>query len=385
MQMRAFPGACRVGSLWLTGAGVGSSHARSFVTAGLLTGLAVVSACSEQKPVVTQQPHVVNAEQVSISQYAPILSLTGVIEARVLNDVAFRVGGRVNERFVDVGDRVEAGTLLAKLDPAEQQSDLQSAQADLDSAQANLTQATATFERQKTLLEKGFTTKSDYDAAQEAMQVAQGSVDSAKTALQNAQDALSYTELKADRPGVITARNVETGQVIQAAQAVFTVAEDGDRDAVFNVPETVVSGPAPSPAVAIVLLTDPGVRAEGKVREIAPVVDQSSLSVEVKVTIPNTPPSLPLGAAVLGSVVAQPREAVILPWEALTSMQGTPAVWLVDPASKAVSLQQIELLGYDSGTVIVSKGLSPGQNVVTAGGQLLTPGQIVEIAAEVGP
>ncbi|WP_163595045.1 HlyD family efflux transporter periplasmic adaptor subunit, partial [Klebsiella pneumoniae] len=87
-------------------------------------------------------------------------------------------------------------------------------------------------------------------------------------------------------------------QVVQAAQTVFTVAEDGDRDAVFNVQETLVAGVHGStpPPVAVALLADPKVTAQGTVREIAPVVDPASGSVRVKVALPATPAAMPLGA-----------------------------------------------------------------------------------------
>ncbi|TIV65023.1 MAG: efflux RND transporter periplasmic adaptor subunit, partial [Mesorhizobium sp.] len=148
-------------------------------------------------------------------------------------------------------------------------------------AQAQLTQAEATYQRQKTLLSQGFTTRRDFDSADQALKVAQGSVDAAQSALANAKEDLSYTELKAAAAGVITARQVEAGQVVQAAQTVFTIAEDGDRDAVFNVHETLVAQTPPSPAVTITLLSDPQVRAVGKVREISPAVDTQSGSIRV--------------------------------------------------------------------------------------------------------
>jgi len=94
----------------------------------------------------------VRTETVAMADYAPRTSLTGVIAARTLNNLSFRVGGRVAERLVDVGQHVDKGAVLARIDPQEQQSDLRSAQADLDAAQAQLTQSAAAFERQKTLL-----------------------------------------------------------------------------------------------------------------------------------------------------------------------------------------------------------------------------------------
>ncbi|AZO56602.1 efflux RND transporter periplasmic adaptor subunit [Mesorhizobium sp. M8A.F.Ca.ET.057.01.1.1] len=344
------------------------------------TALALLAGCQKQEAADKKLPVMVRTETVAMADYAPRTSLTGVIAARTLNNLSFRVGGRVAERLVDVGQHVDQGTVLARIDPQEQESDLRSAQADLDAAQAQLTQAAATFERQKTLLAQGFTTRRDYDAADQALKVAQGSVDAARSAFANAQQNLSFTELKAGAAGVITARQVETGQVVQAAQTVFTVAEDGDRDAVFNVQETLVARTPASPTVTITLLSDPQVRATGKVREISPAVDPASGSIRVKVAIPDTPAGMPLGAAVIGSVGAKPAKAILLPWQALTSSAGKPAVWIVDPATKAVTAAPVEVLAFDSGTVVIAEGLNEGQSVVTSGGQLLSPGQTIEIS-----
>ncbi|TPL10854.1 efflux RND transporter periplasmic adaptor subunit [Mesorhizobium sp. B2-4-14] len=340
----------------------------------LLTG------CQKQEAGAKKLPIMVRTETVALADYAPRTTLTGVIAARSLNNLSFRVGGRVAERLVDVGQHVDQSAVLARIDPQEQESDLRSAQADLDAAQAQLTQAAATFARQKTLLAQGFTTRRDFDTADQALTVAQGSVDAAQSAFANAQQNLSFTELKAGAAGVITARQIETGQVVQAAQTVFTVAEDGDRDAVFNVQETLVARTPTSPAVTITLLSDPQVRATGKVREISPAVDQASGSIRVKVGIPDTPTGMPLGAAVIGSVSAKPAKVILLPWQALTSSAGKPAVWIVDPLTKAVATTPVEVLAFDSGTVVIAKGLNEGQSVVTAGGQLLSPGQTIEIA-----
>lgn len=339
-----------------------------------------LAGCQKQEAAAKKLPVMVRTETVAIADYAPRTSLTGVIAARTLNNLSFRVGGRVAERLVDVGQHVDQGAVLARIDPQEQESDLRSAQADLDAAQAQLTQAAAAFERQKTLLAQGFTTRRDFDAADQAQKVAQGSVDAAQSALANTKENLSFTELKAGAAGVITARQVEAGQVVQAAQTVFTVAEDGDRDAVFNVQETLVARTPAAPAVTITLLSDPQVRATGKVREISPAVDPASGSIRVKVAIPDTPAAMPLGAVVIGSTSAKPTKAIFLPWQALTSSGGKPAVWIVDLSTKAVTMTPVEVLAFDSGTVVINKGLKEGQRVVTASGQLLSPGQTVEIS-----
>ncbi|HEV2505876.1 MAG TPA: efflux RND transporter periplasmic adaptor subunit [Mesorhizobium sp.] len=342
---------------------------------------ALVSGCQRQEAKKAEKlPVLVATQKAEVSDYADTVSLTGVIAARTLNNLSFRVGGRVAERLVEVGDHVDAGQVLARIDPQEQESDLRTAQANLDAAQAQLTQTSAAFDRQKTLLGQGYTTRRDYDQADQALKVAQGSVEAARSALANARENQSFTELRAGAPGIVTARTVEAGQVVQAAQTVFVVAEDGDRDAVFNVQETLVAGVHGSgpPPVTVALLANPKVTAQGVVREISPVVDPASSSVRVKVAIPQTPSAMPLGAAVVGSVSGMHGQAVTLPWQALTSSDGKPAVWVVDPASKAVAIAPVTVLAYGTATVAIGDGLKAGQTVVTAGGQLLSPGLVVE-------
>jgi RND family efflux transporter MFP subunit len=342
--------------------------------------LALLTGCGEQQTQAEKPLVRVLAADATPINFAPTLSLTGVIAARTESNIAFRTGGRVAERFVDVGDHVEPGTMLARIDPQEQESDLRAAQAGVDAAEAQVRQTTAAFERQEKLLKDGFTTRREYDQAAQAMQVAKGSLEAAQSQLQNAKDAVGYTELKAERAGIVTSRSIEAGQVVQAAQTIFVIAEDGDRDAVFNVNEALVANSAPAPEITITLLSDPSVTAPGKVREVAPVIDPTSGTIRVKVAIPDTPARMPLGAAVAGSAVARPAQAIILPWQALFSDGGRPAVWTIDRATNTVALTPVTVSSYNSGTVAIGGGLAGGQRVVVAGGQFLRPGLQVEVA-----
>ncbi len=177
----------------------------------------------------------VSAETVKVTEYRPQLVLTGTVAARNLINLAFRASGQVTVRNADVGQKVEAGDLLARIDAVEQQAVLRSAQASLNAAQAQLVQATANYVRQQALLKQGFTTRGQFGTAEENKQRAESALISAQSQMKNAQDMMSYTELRAPRSGVVTARNIETGQLVQAAQTAFTIAADGERDAVFDV------------------------------------------------------------------------------------------------------------------------------------------------------
>jgi multidrug efflux pump subunit AcrA (membrane-fusion protein) len=109
---------------------------------------------------------------------------------------------------------------LAKLDSSEQRADLDAATAAMAASESQLRVAAATFQRQKTLLSNGFTTRVSFDQAQEGLKSAEASLEDAKAQLGKAKEALGDTELRADAAGVITARRLETGQVVQAAQPV---------------------------------------------------------------------------------------------------------------------------------------------------------------------
>jgi len=172
-----------------------------------------------------------------IVDFAPSITLTGVVAAVVSTDLSFRVGGKIVERLVNVGDHVVKGQVLARLDPEEQQAELASAEAGVGSGDAMLRQTTAAFERQKALLTRGNTTRRDYDQAEAALRSARAQLDQAHADLKLAQDQLSYTVLRADADGIITAQVAEVGQVVAQAQLIYTLARDGPRDAVFNVHE----------------------------------------------------------------------------------------------------------------------------------------------------
>ncbi|MBE7202781.1 MAG: efflux RND transporter periplasmic adaptor subunit, partial [Parafilimonas terrae] len=215
--------------------------------------------------------------------------LTGDIQAQAQVNVSFRTNGKVAERRVEVGDHVEADQVLASLEPLTQRANLDNAKAALNSAEALLTQAKMSFERQKQLLSGGFTTRSTYDNAEQELRTTQAAVDSARAAFGTAQEQFSYTELRAGVAGIVTSRSFEVGQVVQSGQTVLVVAQDGPRDAVFNVYESLTTQPPDGDTVAVALQADPAVATTGTVREISPTVDASSGTVRVKIGLRSTP------------------------------------------------------------------------------------------------
>ena len=312
------------------------------------------------------------------------VSLTGQIRAKDQASVAFRLDGRMIERPVNVGDMVTAGQGVARLDPQIQQNALRSAQANLASVRALLTQAQLTFGRQQKLLKSGWTTRADFDSAQQSLLTVQAQVDSAQAQVRIAQELLGYTVLSADAAGAVTAVGAEPGEVVRAGQMVVRLAREGGRDAVFDVPEQLIRTGPRDPLVEIALTEDPRVKASGRVREVAPQADPTTRTFQVKVGIIDPPEAMHLGSTITGRIKLSAPPGVEVPASALTEADGRPAVWVVDPKSMTVALRNVDVLRYDPATVVISHGLQTGDTVVTAGVQTLRPGQKVRLLGAEG-
>jgi RND family efflux transporter MFP subunit len=339
--------------------------------------MTLLSACDDDTAGSVKRAAFVRTEIVQQRDRQTSVTLTGEIQARSSADLSFRVSGRVLARFVDVGAHVNPWDVLARLDPAEQQADLDAATAAEAAAESQLQVARTNFERQKTLLAQRFTTQVAFDQAQEVLRSTESSLESAKAQLGTAKDALGYTELRAGAAGLITARNLEAGQVVQAAQPVFTLAQDGDRDAVFDVYESLFFGDYDGDQVSLVLVSDPSVTAMGHVREVSPAIDPKSSTVRVKVAIQNPPAAMTLGSAVAGTARSRPTAQIAVPWTALMSLGSKPAVWIVDPTTNTASLKSVEIGAYEADAVVIKRGLEAGERVVVDGGKLLSSGQPV--------
>jgi RND family efflux transporter MFP subunit len=333
--------------------------------------------CKDQPAASGGRAALVRTEIVRLQERHADLTLTGEVRARYRADLAFRVTGRVIARLADVGSHVAAGEVLARLDPTEQQADVDAATASVAAAESQVRVARTTFERQQALISQGFTTRVAFDQAQEALRSAESALESAKAQLGTAKDTLGYTELRAGAAGVITARSVEAGQVVQAAQPVFTLAQDGDRDAVFDVNESIFFHDPDGDTISLALVSDRGVTATSHVREVSPAVDPKSATVRVKLAIENPPAAMALGSAVTGTAGFTFAKQIILPWTALMALGSRPAVWVVDPATNTVALRPITIESHERGAVVVKGGLAPGDRVVIDGGKLLSTGEQV--------
>jgi RND family efflux transporter MFP subunit len=345
----------------------------------LAPALAVLAGCepaADAGPQPARPVRTVTAEKGHIGEQ---VVLTGQISAENEASLAFRIGGRIIERLANVGDRVEPDQVLAKLDPQDELNALRSAQAAVAAAQGQLVEVSNNFDRQKTLLERGFTTKVLFDQAQQSYRTAQSRLDDALAQLQIAEDRVSYTQLEANVTGSITARGAEAGEVVQPGQMIFQVARQDGRDAVFDVPAAVKRSAPPDPKIVVTLTDDPSVTATGRVRQVDPQADPITRTFRVRVSLIDPPAAMLLGATVTGRMQLEAAPAISIPASALTSYNNHPAVWIVDPSTMTVSMRNVEVQRFDPANVVISQGLEGGEIVVTAGIQALYPGRKVRL------
>ncbi|MFD0740037.1 efflux RND transporter periplasmic adaptor subunit [Lysobacter koreensis] len=338
-------------------------------TAALLAGCGAPPEVVEAaRPVLVAHPV---AAGDSVAAYA------GEVRAREESPLAFRVGGHLVERKVDVGDHVRRGDLLAVLDAGDLQAQARAAQAQLAAAQAELGRARADQARYATLGREQLVSRSTIDAQNAAAAAAQGQVNAARANLDVASNQSAYTQLRAPSAGVIAARSAEAGQVVGAGQTVFTLASDGAREVAFAVSESAIATLKPGASVLVEVWSQPGQRWPGRVREIAPAADPASRTYAARVTVAAPAGTFELGQSARVYLPQAGNGGLSVPLAALQRSGNGAAVFVVDPATSTLKLQPVQVGPYGQDRAPVKGGLDANDWVVAAGGHLLRAGQKV--------
>lgn len=309
------------------------------------------------------------------------------IRARTEARLSFRVGGKVTQRAVELGQRVRPGQLLAQVDPQDLRLGADAAKAALSAAEAQAAQAAADLARFKELRAQGFISEAELERHTTADRAAQASLRQARAQAGVQLNQAGYASLTAGAAGVITSVDVEPGQVVAAGQPVLTLAQDGPRDVVFSVPEDM------GPTVRALIGKAAGIQvrrwgtsewAPAKVREVAGATDSLTRTLQVKADIGDLQAELGQTAAVLVRAPTRVQGGIQLPLHALAQREGRSVVWVLDGASMTVKPQPVVTGDVVGNVVLIAQGLQPGQEVVTAGVQVLTPGQKVKRYVEPG-
>lgn len=304
----------------------------------------------------------------------------GEIVPRIETPIAFKSNGRIAERLVAVGDVVDEGQVLIRLERADFENQLLVAQAEEAAARSALATAEATLERQSRLVQSGSVSRAAFEATEQEAESARARLESAQANVNLARLALDHTDIAAPMAGVVTATAGNPFQVVTAGQEVVRIATLDDPEAVFDVPEQLMRDGNENIAVSLALLSDPSVVATGRVSEVSPVADPSTRTYRVRVAIDDAPERMLLGAPVSGSLILDAQQVFELPATSLTSVDGGPAVYVVDRATDTVVRKPIEISHQNATSLFVSQGVEDGDQVVTAGVSTLRPGQAVTLS-----
>ena len=322
-------------------------------------------------------PRTVRMQELKNDATSAEQTYTGIVRARYETDLAFRVGGKIISRQVEIGQRVKAGAVLFRMDPTDYRLAVKAAEADLDAAEAEVVQSRAEDERIGRLQNSGAASTSEVDKNRSARDVAIGHRSRAKENLTLARNRLEYCTLSADADGVIVTLPAEAGQVVAEGQIVARIAREGDREAVVNLPENQAEL-ARTARAAVSFWSIQGESFLAILRELSPTADPITRTYQARFTIPNPSPRIVLGMTAtvhLQSAVNAP--GFTLPLSSLHRLGDQPAVWIVDRATGSITLTPVVVREYRHETVILSSGVKPGQWVVTAGVQKLDAGLTV--------
>ena len=344
-----------------------------------LATLALLAACQRADEASAPEIRPVRVTTIENRSASGSVSLTGTVQAQTEINQSFRIDGRLIERMVDIGDSVKPGQLVARLDPQNEESSLQSARAQLTAARAQLVEARTNHARMRDLVAQDAVPRASFDQAVALLQTAESQVESVQSQVSLAQNRLSYTRLLSDVAGVVTARGAEPGEVVSVGRMIVQVAREGARDAVLDVPGRIKDVAPKNPEITVALTDDPRVTVAGQIREVAPRADPVTGTFAVRVRLIDPPPAMRLGSTVTAKMQLPEALAIEVPASALVRADGKTAVWVVDQASSTVSLRNVQLGGGDANTVQVAAGLNPGDVVVIAGAQALRPGQKVRV------
>jgi RND family efflux transporter MFP subunit len=316
-------------------------------------------------------PRPVRVQTVAFTSAERTFTYSGTIQARVQAELAFRVGGKIVERPVNLGDRVKAGQLLARLDPTDFREALESQAQAVAAAAADAANARAEMQRYERLGRNSAAFMlSEYDRRQATLNSAEAKLAQARRQQALAENQLAYSELRADADGLVAALPMQVGQVAQAGQTVASLAHSQEIEAAVDLPENRLPEARNADKVTVTLWSSPDRPMQGRVREIGALADPASRTFAVKVTLLD-PPAEGLGLG-MTAAVRFVRHAgtplALLPASALTDRDGAPAVWVLDPKASRAALRQVTLAAAsDGGLIAVSGGLRDGEEVVTAG------------------
>lgn len=313
--------------------------------------------------------------------------LVGEVRPRYEANQGFRISGKIMERKVDVGAQVKKGQLIARLDAADTNLNAAAAMADVRAAEASHALAVAELERQRQLFTRKFISASALDIREAELKTSAARLAQVKARANVSGNQTQYTNLSADRDGVVTMIHAEPGQVVQAGETVVQIANLKETEVLVAVPESRMTEVKVGTPVAIKMWASPDKVYAGRVREIAPAAETATRAFNVRVSVTDADDKVKLGMTAGVKFMqqqAQQSAQLLIPLAALTEINGKKMVWVIDAENKAQP-REVTAGEFTEDGVLITSGLQAGEKIAIAGVHTLVKGQAVKPVAKAAP
>jgi HlyD family secretion protein len=310
------------------------------------------------------------------SQVGRVITATGALAARRDQPVGVAgEGGMVRAVLVDAGAWVRQGQVLATVDRSVQSQNVAQLAALVQVARADAALAQNEFERSQSLVGRGFVSKADLDRKRAARDAANARIRVAQANLNAMRAQVGRLDIRAPRAGMIMARNVEVGQVVNPGSgALFRLAEDGQMEMRAQMSQQDLAFIREGMPASITP-TGTGRSFAGQVWQVSPMIDATSRQGEVRIAIPYDPAIRPGGFAE-AKIEAGATTAPLLPQSAVLSDEKGNYVYVINRKNE-VERRDVKIGTVDDRGVTVTAGISGQEAVVLSAGPFLNPGQKV--------
>lgn len=323
-------------------------------------------------------PPLVSITVVKAVELADVVTFSGAIAAR--DEAAISAegeGGRVSALNAEVGDRVNAGQVLARLDTSLVAPQVASLEASLQESKANAAVAEADYRRAQAVASTGALSAQEIERRGAAAIAAGAKVKVVSAQLAEAQARLRRTDVRAPFDGIVLTRSAEVGQLAGPGGApLFRIGRAGGIEMRGNVAERDLPSLAPGQP-ARVRVTGAEQAFEGKVRLIGAVIDPQTRLGSVRIDLPANRDLRP-GAFARGEISVGSGRRPLLPQTAVMSDTMGNYVFVVD-ASNKVERRDVRVEGSRVEGVVIGSGLRGGEKVVTTAGPYLRAGEAVRV------
>ena len=326
----------------------------------------------------------VEAAVVGKRDISPAFSFSANLEAVWATDVSPKADGRIDKLFVEEGDAVTAGMLLAQLDVNELAAQVMQAEGQLLQAKATLELSVLNFQRMDALYQKNAVSAHTLDSARTQRDLAQGSVNAAQGNLLLLKTRLDNARIISPLTGVVIKRYVQAGTFSKAGSPIFAVADTTTLLAKAMVGEAQIAELSVGPPVKISLNAYPGQEFKGVLTRLSPSASVPTRTFTAEVSIPNPNQTLKVGMYANAYIGGQVRKNVLaVPEGALVLREDQKTVFVVLADNKV--MQRVLKLGDAAGGwVEVRDGVKEGERIVVAGQHKLKDGLSVRLEAAGG-